>query len=31
MNDYDNPVWALAILALIIVAALADLFLRERD
>ena len=31
MNDYDNPVWALAILALIIVAALADLFLGERN
>jgi len=31
MNDYENPFWALAIFALIIVAALADLLLGKRD
>ena len=31
MNDYDNPFWALAISALIIVAALADLLLGEKN
>ena len=30
MNDYDNPVWELAILALIAVAALIRMF-QKRD